>query len=394
MVLRYIYGGRLSLEEYDTSDIIKILNPELPSDPSSHKEFSDKIYPYKKILPKDLRENLIKYFINQPNNNSEPNMTKEIDSIVATSNERENFSTEKTYSIIADEINNFIYKLLNEGIDRKLEKQEVIEYFNDHNINSQKFYNWLVNNKIHTSFIFLSGYFNYHGIATSKNYSEAFKLFIGASAQDHKLAQYFVGESFLDGHGTTKNEKVAFEYYEKAANKNLPCGQNSIGYCYKNGSGTDKDLKKAFYWYEKAANNGNIKAMNNLGLCYIYGDGVKKDYDKAFELFQKSADKGYPDGIMMLGYCYDEGIGTKINKQKAFELYQNAANYGSEVAQYNLALMYEKGYGVARNIEKAIYWYNESANQGYENAKKYLKSLWIEKFIISVSGHVRSLVDH
>ncbi|PKY31519.1 hypothetical protein RhiirB3_449159 [Rhizophagus irregularis] len=25
MILRYIYGGRLSLEEYDTSDIIKIL---------------------------------------------------------------------------------------------------------------------------------------------------------------------------------------------------------------------------------------------------------------------------------------------------------------------------------------------------------------------------------
>ena len=67
-------------------------NPELPSDPSNyskddfntlkntlqqcipfvkffnlaHKEFLNKVYPYKKILPKDLRENLIKHFINKP----------------------------------------------------------------------------------------------------------------------------------------------------------------------------------------------------------------------------------------------------------------------------------------------------------------------------------------
>uniref|UniRef100_U9SHT9 Kelch-like protein 17 n=1 Tax=Rhizophagus irregularis (strain DAOM 181602 / DAOM 197198 / MUCL 43194) TaxID=747089 RepID=U9SHT9_RHIID len=209
MILRYIYGGRLSLEEYDTSDIIKILiasselslqeliinlqsflieykkdwmeqnfnliyktsfendsflklqnfctelisnepekifnsidfislsekslisliqhdnfqmnviqvwehvlkwgiaqNPGLPSDPSSyskedfitlrgtlqqcipfieffdlnHNEFLEKVYPYKKILPKDLRENLIKHFVNQSSDNPEPMMTKEVGS--------------------------------------------------------------------------------------------------------------------------------------------------------------------------------------------------------------------------------------------------------------------------------------------------------------------------
>ena len=84
-------------------------NPELPSDPSNYskddfnilkntlqqfipfikffnltpKEFSSKVYPYKKIIPKELRENLIKYFIdqpNQPNNKMGPKITKEINS--------------------------------------------------------------------------------------------------------------------------------------------------------------------------------------------------------------------------------------------------------------------------------------------------------------------------
>ncbi|EXX68158.1 uncharacterized protein OCT59_012915 [Rhizophagus irregularis] len=208
MILRYIYGGRLSLEEYDTSDIIKILiasselslqelithlqlflienkkdwmkqnfnliyktsfennsflklrnfctelmskepekifnsidfislpenclisliqhdnfqmsdiqvwehvlkwgiaqNPELSSDLSSYSkddfntlkntlqqiiplikfynltpnEFADKVYPYKKIIPKELRDKLIRDFIIQPNNKPESKMiTKEI----------------------------------------------------------------------------------------------------------------------------------------------------------------------------------------------------------------------------------------------------------------------------------------------------------------------------
>jgi hypothetical protein len=82
-------------------------NPELPSDPSNYskndfiilkntlqnfipfikffnltsKEYLDKVYPYKKIIPKDLRENLFRHFMSQPNNNPEPKIiTKEINS--------------------------------------------------------------------------------------------------------------------------------------------------------------------------------------------------------------------------------------------------------------------------------------------------------------------------
>ncbi|GET03243.1 kinase-like domain-containing protein [Rhizophagus clarus] len=464
MVLRYIYGGRLSLEEYDTSDIIKILvasselsiqelithlqlflienkknwmeqnfsliyktsfennsflelqnfcdelimskepekifnstdfnslsenclisliqhdniktnvihvwervlnwgisqNPELPLDPSSYskddfitlkntlqqlipfinfinltsKEYLDKVYPYKKIIPKDLRQNLLKHFMDLPNNNSEPKMTIEIDSI-ATSSKQENFPVEKDFNKIIDEIYDFIYKLLNKGIDRKFEKQKVIEYFNDHYINLQEIYNWLLNNQISTNSIFLFGYFNHYGIVSSENHEKAFNLFISASRNNHTLAQFFVGNCYKYGYGTIKNEKLAFEYYENAANENILCGQNSTGYCYGTGLGAEEDFKKAFYWYEKAANNGNIKAMYNLG------------------------------------------IGTKIDKQKAFELYQNAANLEEEVAQINLALMYEKGDGITKDVNKAIYWYEKSAIQGCKKAKNSLERLKI-----------------
>ncbi|GET03250.1 kinase-like domain-containing protein [Rhizophagus clarus] len=421
MVLRYIYGGRLSLEEYDTSDIIKILhdtvkmntiqvwehvlkwgiaqNPELSSGHSSYskddfitlkntlqqcipfinffnltsKEYLDKVYPYKKIIPKDLREKLFRHFMDQLNNNLGLNITKEIDSKTISSVQK-NISIEKDFNMIVDEINDFIYKLVNNE-EFNLVKQKVGEYLNDHNINTHEFYNWLVNNQISTSSIFLFGCFNYYGIITSENSEKVFNLFINASEKNHALAQYFVGECYEYGYGTIKNEKLAFEYYEKAANNTYAIAQLNIGYRYRNGVGVEEDFKKAFYWYDKAANNGNITAMYNLGNCYRDGIGTKKDHNKAFELYQQSAERGYSSGIMTLGYCYSYGIGTKIDKQKAFGLYQDAANLGEEFAQYNLALMYENGEGVTKDMDKAIYWYNKSANQGYEDAKNNLERL-------------------
>jgi hypothetical protein len=298
---------------------------------------------------------------------------KEIDPI-ALSSEQEKLLFEEGFDIIVDEMNDLIYGLRSKGHVLKLDKQQINKYFNDHNINSQKFYNWLLNNQISLNSIFLLGYFNYFGIMTSNHKEKAFNLFIKASENDHILAQHFVGKCYSYGDGTTKDEKLAFEYYEKVANKNLPGGQLEIGLCYDKGVSIKKDSKMAFYWYEKSANNGNIIAMYNLGRCYLNEFGEKND-NKAFELFKLSAEGGYSGGITMLGYCYSNGIGTKINKQKAFELYQNAANLGHEVAQYNLALMYEFGKGITKDKDKAIYWYKKSAKQGYKAAKNNLKKL-------------------
>ncbi|POG65701.1 kinase-like domain-containing protein [Rhizophagus irregularis DAOM 181602=DAOM 197198] len=308
--------------------------------------------------------------------------TKEIDNIVVSS-EQEILLNEKDlkdfnrkdFSIIVDEINDLIYKLCNKGIEWKLVREQVIEYFNNYNTNSQEINNWLLNNQNNSNSIFLLGYFNFYVIETSRNYEKAFKLFINSSEKNHILAQSFVGGCYQYGNGTKKNEKLAFKYFEKLANKNFTHGQLKISYCYENGIGIEKDLKKAFYWYEKAANNGNILAKHNLGLCYKNGKGVEKDYNKAFELFKQSADGGYLGGITMLGNCCFYGIGTKIDKQKAFELCQKSANLGQMVGQSNLALMYESGNGIIKDMDKAIYWYEKSAKQGYQDAQNRLEIL-------------------
>ncbi|RGB34705.1 hypothetical protein C1646_760209 [Rhizophagus diaphanus] len=217
---------------------------------------------------------------------------EEIDPITVLK-ERDKLLFEKGFDIIVDKVNDLIFNLSNKGIDWKLIDEQVINYFNDYNTNSQGIYNWLINNQNNSNSIFLLGYFNYFGKETSKNHEKAFNLFIDASEKNHILAQTFAGECYQCGNGTIKNEKLAFEYIEKVANKNFANGQLRIGYFYDMGVGIEKDKNNAFYWYEKAANNGNIMAIYNLGYCYNYGKGVLKDINKAIYWYEKSAKQGH-----------------------------------------------------------------------------------------------------
>jgi hypothetical protein len=76
------------------------------------------------------------------------------------SNERGKFLFEKGFNEIVDEINDLILKLANKGIGWKLVKQQVIGYFNNHNINLQEIYNWLVlNNHNNSNSIFFAWIF-------------------------------------------------------------------------------------------------------------------------------------------------------------------------------------------------------------------------------------------
>ncbi|CAB4385479.1 unnamed protein product [Rhizophagus irregularis] len=71
IILRYIYGGKISLNDYDNSDIIKnTLKQCIPFirlyDLTS-KEFVDKVFPYREILPEGLCAYLLETFLTLSN---------------------------------------------------------------------------------------------------------------------------------------------------------------------------------------------------------------------------------------------------------------------------------------------------------------------------------------
>src|SRR5581483_9919611 len=89
--------------------------------------------------------------------------TKNLESIVVLSSKQENFSLSKrNLNKIVDKIYEFIFKIKNKIFKWELEKQRVIEHFNNYNINSHEIYNWLLNNQSSSNSIFLLGYFNFY----------------------------------------------------------------------------------------------------------------------------------------------------------------------------------------------------------------------------------------
>jgi hypothetical protein len=282
------------------------LNHERPFNNSSHEELPQVIQNFNKMSTNEIETSILK------NNQviretilSENNFDKIIDEIVVVIG---NFSARK-------------------------QKREILNYLNNHNVNSQKIYKWLLNNQNQLNSIILLGVFSHFGI------------------------------------GSDVNMKKAFELYRKAANLGNAFVMTNLGYCYERGIGTNVNVKKAFELYQKAANLGYAFGIYSLGYCYMNGIGTRLHEEKAFELYQKAANLGNLNGINGLGHCYDNGIGTVIDKRKAVGLYLNAANLGSSTAQYNLGLMHEYGMGITENMSQATYWFKKSAEQGNKDAQ-------------------------
>ncbi|GBC22475.2 kinase-like domain-containing protein [Rhizophagus irregularis DAOM 181602=DAOM 197198] len=135
---------------------------------------------------------------------------KEIDPMIILSKQK-NFLIED-FNIIIDVINDFIIKLNNKGLEWKAEKQKTIEYFNNHNLDSQEIYNW--------------------------------------------FGQLNIGCCYDYGMGIKKDLKEAFYWYEKAANNGNITAMYNLGLNYKDEKGVKKDYDKAFELFKQSAKGG------------------------------------------------------------------------------------------------------------------------------------------
>ncbi|RGB34706.1 kinase-like domain-containing protein, partial [Rhizophagus diaphanus] len=84
--------------------------------------------------------------------------TKEIYAIAESYTKQEKLSTEIDFNSIVYEVNDLIFKLINKGVCWQLLEDNVIDYFNNHKINLQVIYIWLLNNQNNSDSIFLLGY--------------------------------------------------------------------------------------------------------------------------------------------------------------------------------------------------------------------------------------------
>ncbi|CAB4414019.1 unnamed protein product [Rhizophagus irregularis] len=294
--------------------------------------------------------------------NKEPDNRPSIYQVVSKLKDLKNKQINNNFRVMVDEIINLSNKI-EDNVDEE-EKQNILNYLNNHNVTSQEIYNWSLDNQTHSNSIVLLGDFNYLGIAISVNKNKAFELYQNATNLGNIIAHYNLGCCYKYGNGVDKDHNKAFNIFKKSAEKVYSKGVNYLGYCYKYGLGTSVNKKKAFELYQKAANLGNTFGIVNLANCYFNGIGTNADDEMAFKLHQKAANLGNTYGMINLGSCYKTGIGINVDKNKAFELFQKAANLGNINGIINLGNCYRHGIGISADEEKAFELYQKAADLG------------------------------
>ncbi|EXX55299.1 uncharacterized protein OCT59_023586 [Rhizophagus irregularis] len=199
---------------------------------------------------------------------------------------------EEELGIVVDNLVNLCFKEINEGKEEIVIKQHVIDYINNHKLDSHEFYKWLLNNQNDSNSIYLLGYLNYYGIQVNVNRKQALKLYQKATNLGNIMAQYNIANMYIDGEGVEKNYDKAFELSKKLAEKGYSSGMNLLGYCYDKGIGAGIDNEKAVKLFQKAANLKNNLAQYNLALMYEFGKGTDKDIYQAIHWYKKSAEQG------------------------------------------------------------------------------------------------------
>ena len=168
----------------------------------------------------------------------------------------------------------------------------------------------------------------------ARNFSEATKVFLTASAAGNAEAAYWLGMQSQQGLGGDKNPAQALSWYIKAAEGGNPDAMVRAASLYFGATGDAPNPKKAFDWNMKAADAGNTEAMNRLG-NYFLAD-PNQDYSQALAWFRKASEAGDTWSMCRLGRFFENGQGVQADNTQAIAWYRKAADLGNPDGRWAL----------------------------------------------------------
>ncbi|HHF7347772.1 TPA: tetratricopeptide repeat protein [Legionella feeleii] len=189
------------------------------------------------------------------------------------------------------------------------------------------------------------------GLGTKENPDLARRYYIDAAKSGNAIAQYTLGDHFLDSrHG--ENKKLGVIWLTKAADQGNPKAQLALGELYLAGKVVGLDKAKAQDLITKSATQGYVPAMLMLGEMAV----KEKNFQVAKDWFTKAAIENDVHGELALARFYLIPESSFNNPKTAFMWMLQAAQNGSSEAQEALALMYKEGTGVAADERLAEQW--------------------------------------
>ena len=265
---------------------------------------------------------------------------------------------------------------------------------------------WLIKGQNDVDCLRELGILCYVGEIAQLDYRKAFECFYKAGEQGDVTSTYYLGLSYMNGHGVEADEELAKRYLEIASNgnhkdamfvlankledvdpvKSLSLLEKSaaldnaeayykLGKWYSIGYNVEKDEKKAFAYYSKASDLGHYRAMCNLGISYINGKGTKVSPELGVYWFKKASEGDIVNAKFNLGYCYQAGIGTNKDINAAINASSSAASDGHSESALRLGKLYMEEESV-KDYQSAMYWLNIAMEKGNKKAYSLLAEIY------------------
>lgn len=192
--------------------------------------------------------------------------------------------------------------------------------------------------------------------------------------------------SILTGADLSKKARLAERRAEilKAAQAGDKVAQYLIGNSYLNGIGVQKDDAQAVAWFTKSAEQGLVRAVAVLGSFTVRGIGTPEDSMEGFRLLLKASNAGnayasYELAILTLvGRAKGDGVVqySYLKRPVAMKELEASAAAGFSAAQYSLGHAYMVGNEDYRqDLKLARYWLEKAAAQQLPNAVEALAKL-------------------
>jgi enhanced entry protein EnhC len=159
----------------------------------------------------------------------------------------------------------------------------------------------------------------------NNNPSEALAWFQKAAAKNDVAANKYCALAYELGFGTGQNSSLAHKYYLAAAAAHDSLAEYKLGEYFLNSS-DKRNHKLGLIWLQKASNHDNPLAQYQLALMYFNGNNLPKNLEKYQELIAKAK---------MQGFTGEEPKITDLKEQMVFELNNRTATEWTLTA-YNL----------------------------------------------------------
>jgi TPR repeat protein len=156
-----------------------------------------------------------------------------------------------------------------------------------------------------------------------------------------------------------------FQLMKDSAEEGDVVAQYALGDIYLQGRGVTPNITEAKKWLLMAANKGYLLAQYQLSYCLYY---ITEEYAEAYKWAKCAADQFDIESIALLSTMYFRGHGVVQNDKAAFSNAEYAALRGDSIAQNNLAYFYYLGLVVGKDELMAFALWSLSVQAGNKQA--------------------------